>query len=266
MKRAVATWTEDARRTLTNADPILGAIIEQVGPMEIRQRPERFQALVRAIIFQQLAGRAAQTILNRFVEIVGGGRFPTPEQVLAASDEDMRKAGLSRGKMAYIRDLAGHIRDGTLNFRRFAAMDDEEIIADLVRVRGIGRWTAEMFLMFNLLRPDVLPVDDLGFRNAVGKAYGMAKPPTAKELRELGERWRPYRSAACWYFWQSTSLITPDAAATAAPKAKVKLRVKAELKRPAKGATAGRVVTKVRKTVKVRRVTVRTRPATRNAQ
>jgi DNA-3-methyladenine glycosylase II len=153
-------------------------------------------------------------IFGRFVEIIGGRRFPTPAQVLAASDEELRRAGLSRGKMAYIRDLAQHVRDGRLSFRRFARMDDEEIIAELVRVRGIGRWTAEMFLMFNLRRPDVLPVDDLGFRNALAKAYGMKQPPTAKELKSIGERWRPYRSAAVWYLWQSTRLITVDAPAT----------------------------------------------------
>ena len=214
-------WACEAQTFLSAADPVLKGIVEQVGALEIGHRRERFPALVRAIIFQQLAGRAALAIFNRFVEIVGGGRFPTPEQVIAASDENMRRAGLSRGKMAYLRDLAAHVRDGTLNFRRFAAMEDEEIIADLVRVRGIGRWTAEMFLMFNLLRPDVLPVDDLGFRNAVGKAYGMAKPPTAKELKVLAERWRPYRSAAVWYFWQSTRLVTPDAPAKVrTPRAK----------------------------------------------
>jgi 3-methyladenine DNA glycosylase/8-oxoguanine DNA glycosylase len=121
--------------------------------------------------------------------------------------------------MAYIRDLAGHVRDGSLNFRKFARMDDEEIIADLVRVRGIGRWTAEMFLMFNLRRPDVLPVDDLGFRSAVAKAYGLPALPTAKELRLMGERWRPYRSAAVWYFWQSARLVTLDAQAKKISKA-----------------------------------------------
>src|SRR6516225_5057715 len=182
-------------------------------------RRERFQSLVRAIIFQQLAGRAALAIYERFVKLIGNGRFPTPAQVIAASDQDMRRAGLSRGKMVYIRDLARHVLDGSLNFRRFARMEDEEIIADLVRVRGIGRWTAEMFLMFNLRRPDILPVDDLGFRSAVAKAYGLRELPTAKELRLMGERWRPYRSAAVWYFWQSTRLVTIDAPAKKISKA-----------------------------------------------
>jgi DNA-3-methyladenine glycosylase II len=212
-------WANEATDFLRSSDPILARIIAQVGPLEIAHRRERFQSLVRAIIFQQLAGRAALAIYQRFVKIIGGGRFPTPEQVIAVSDEDLRRAGLSRGKMAYIRDLARHVRDGSLNFRRFARMDDEEIIADLIRVRGIGRWTAEMFLMFNLRRPDVLPVDDLGFRSAVAKAYGLSGLPPAKELKLMGERWRPYRSVAVWYFWQSTRLVTMEA--TAKPVAKV---------------------------------------------
>jgi DNA-3-methyladenine glycosylase II len=213
------SWAKEATDFLRYSDPVLARIIEQVGPLEMAHRRERFQSLVRAIIFQQLAGRAALAIYQRFVKIIGRGRFPTPVQVIGASDEDLRLAGLSRGKTAYIRDLARHVRDGSLNFRRFAKMADEEIISDLVRVRGIGRWTAEMFLMFNLRRPDVLPVDDLGFRSAVAKAYGMSQLPTAKELSSIGERWRPYRSAAVWYFWQSTRLLTMDAAAkTAVPK------------------------------------------------
>jgi DNA-3-methyladenine glycosylase II len=209
-------WAKEATDFLSARDPVLARLITQVGALEMAYRRERFPALVRAIIFQQLAGRAAMAIYQRFVKIVGLGRFPTPAQVIAASDEDLRQAGLSRGKMAYIRDLARHVRDGSLNFRRFARMDDEEIITELTRVRGIGRWTAEMFLMFNLRRPDVLPVDDLGFRSAVAKAYGLSQLPAAKELTSMGERWRPYRSAAVWYFWQSSRLITMEATAKAA--------------------------------------------------
>jgi DNA-3-methyladenine glycosylase II len=206
-------WASEATDFLRSCDPVLTRIIEQVGPLEMAYRRGRFPALARAIIFQQLAGRAALAIYQRFVKTIGHGRFPTPAQVIAASDEDMRRAGLSRGKMAYIRDLARHVRDGSLNFRKFSRMEDEEVIAELVRVRGIGRWTAEMFLMFNLRRPDVLPVDDLGLRSAVAKAYGLSQLPVAKELKAIGERWRPYRSAAVWYFWQSTRLVTVDAGA-----------------------------------------------------
>jgi DNA-3-methyladenine glycosylase II len=205
-------WANDSADFLRENDAVLAAIIARVGPLEMAHRPQGFQSLVRAIIFQQLAGRAAQAIYERFVKLIGNGRFPTPARVLASSDEDMRRAGLSRGKMGYIRDLARHVHDGNLRFRRFTRMADEEIITELVRVRGIGRWTAEMFLMFNLRRPDVLPVDDLGFRSAVAKAFGMSQLPTAKELKSIGERWRPYRTAAVWYFWQSTRLVTMDSA------------------------------------------------------
>ncbi len=221
-------YAGDAVAHLKRVDPILGGVIDRVGPYRIPRRPDRFQALVRAIIFQQLAGRAAQTIYDRFVKQVGGKRFPTPSLVLAASDEALRAAGLSRGKMAYIRDLAGHVRDRTLNFHRFSAMDDDAIITDLTRVRGIGRWTAEMFLMFNLHRPDVFPVDDLGVRNAVARLYAMVAPPPPKELREFGERWRPYRTVAAWYLWQSMSVVTPgDSAAKATAKPEPKTSVKA---------------------------------------
>jgi DNA-3-methyladenine glycosylase II len=213
-KASAPEWTTAAQRHLQKADPVMAKIIADVGPIQITRRPERFQALVRAIIFQQLAGRAAQTIHDRFVERVGTGRFPTPDQVIAASDEMMRSAGLSRGKMTYLRDLAAHVRDRRLNFHRFPRMDDEEIITELIRVKGIGRWTAEMFLMFNLCRPDVLAIDDLGLRNAATKAYGAKSPVAAKELRELGERWRPYRTAAAWYLWQSMRVVTPEGAPT----------------------------------------------------
>jgi DNA-3-methyladenine glycosylase II len=209
-KDAAPEWAQAAQQHLQQTDPVMARIIEQVGPVGIVRRPARFEALVRAIIFQQLAGRAAQTILDRFIAKVGMGRIPTPDQVLAASEEEMRSVGLSRGKVSYIRDLALHVRDRTIDFRRFARMTDEDVITELVRVRGIGRWTAEMFLMFNLCRPDVLAVDDLGLRNAATKAYGSKTAIKAKELRELGERWRPYRSAASWYLWQSLRIITPD--------------------------------------------------------
>lgn len=229
MPNVAPPYAIDAVAHLKRVDPVLGDVIDRVGPYLIPRRPERFQALVRAIIFQQLAGRAAQTIYDRFVKAVGGNRFPTPALVLAATDETLRAAGLSRGKMAYIRDLAAHVRDRTLNFHRFSAMDDDAIVIDLTRVRGIGRWTAEMFLMFNLHRPDVFPVDDLGVRNAVARLYAMTQPPPPKELREFGERWRPYRSVAAWYLWQSMTLVTPgDSAETAAAKALVRPRAAAK--------------------------------------
>ena len=202
-----------AIRHLKRADPVLADIIGKVGPFELKNRPERFQALVRAIIFQQLAGRAAQTIFDRFVGLFPDVRFPSPEVVIAASDEDLRRIGLSRQKAAYIKDLAGHIKGRSLSFHRFPRMDDEEIIADLVRVKGIGRWTAEMFLMFNLGRPDVMPADDLGVQNAIKRHYRMRQRPNRKRLLKHAERWRPYRTAAAWYLWRSLDIVLPDGGA-----------------------------------------------------
>jgi DNA-3-methyladenine glycosylase II len=217
MAKVSPPYAADAIAHLKRVDPVLGAVIDRVGAYSINRRPDRFHSLVQAIIFQQLAGRAAQTIFDRFVAAVGGGRFPTPDRLLAASDETMRSAGLSRGKMAYIRDLATHVNNRTLSFHRHAQMTDDEVIADLTRVRGIGRWTAEMFLMFNLHRPDVLPVDDLGVRNAVARLYGMSAPPPPKELRVFGQRWSPYRTVASWYLWQSLNVVPPDGAAARTP-------------------------------------------------
>jgi DNA-3-methyladenine glycosylase II len=206
------SYASEAMAHLRGADPVLARVIDAVGPVTLELRRERFQALGRAIIFQQLAGAAAQTIYTRFVALFPGRHFPTPRQVLEAPSEDLRRVGLSRQKSLYLKDLAVHVDNGTLNFHRFAKMDDEEIIADLVRVHGIGRWTAEMFLMFNLGRPDVLPVDDLGVRNAARRLYRMRKMPDAKRLRALAERWRPYRSAASWYLWRSGEIVLPGGA------------------------------------------------------
>ncbi len=203
---------------LERADPVMARIIAEVGPVRIAQRPERFQALARAIIFQQLAGAAANAIYKRVVALYPDKEFPTPEDILATPTRKLRKAGLSLKKAQYIKDLARHVRDDRLNFHRFPHMTDEEIIEELTQVKGIGRWTAEMFLMFNLARPDVLPVDDLGIRNAAMKAYAMRTRPTSKRLRQLGERWRPYRSAASWYLWRSLQIVLPDGAGGKAPR------------------------------------------------
>src|SRR5271170_953207 len=172
--RSLHPYAPAAIRHLKRADPVMAAIIKEVGPFEIRVSPRRFQALARAIMFQQLAGSAATAIYGRVVALFPGRSFPTPGQLLASPDEDLRKAGLSRQKILYLRDLAGHVANKSLNFHRFGRMSDDEVIADLTRVKGIGRWTAEMFLMFNLGRPDVFPLDDLGLRSAARQAYGLA--------------------------------------------------------------------------------------------
>jgi DNA-3-methyladenine glycosylase II len=203
------SYTRAALAHLRRADSRLAHLIAKLGPYRITRRPDSFQALVRAIIFQQLAGAAALAIYGRFVALFGDSRFPRPAQVVAVPAARMRRAGLSGKKILYVKGLARAVNDGSLNFRRFPHMQDEEIIAELVKLKGIGRWTAEMFLMFNLWRPDVLPVDDLGFRNAVKRIYGMRKMPTAHQLRRIAEPWRPYRSVAVWYLWRSGALITP---------------------------------------------------------
>lgn len=201
---------------LRRADPALARIIDAVGPFRMARRPEAFQALARAIISQQLAGRAALAIYQRFAKLFPGVRFPTPRQVADATQQTLKSVGLSRQKILYLKDLAARIADGKLNFRHLGRMEDEAVVAQLTRVKGIGRWTAEIFLMFTLGRPDVLPADDLGLRNAVASAYGMRAAPTAKELRLLAERWRPYRSAAVWYFWLSTRVNPMGGEASAA--------------------------------------------------
>ena len=220
-------WASAAIGHLKLTDPVMAVIVSEVGPLRIRINRRRFQALARAIIFQQLAGAAAAAIYLRFVKLFPGRSFPTPAQVLAASDAELRGAGLSRQKTLYLRDLAAHVANKSLNFHRFASMSDDEVIQELIRVKGIGRWTAEMFLIFNLGRPDVLPLDDLGLRSAVRKAYALKVLPAKKELEQIGESWRPYRSAASWYLWQSTRIVLPSDAPGASEKAATALNRRA---------------------------------------
>lgn len=184
------------------------SLIRRVGPCQLR--PERrtpFVALVFAVAHQQLNGTAAETILRRFRACVPGKRFPSPSDVAALSDDAIRGAGFSRAKLAAIRDLAARARSGELPTRRtLGAWQDEAIIACLTQCRGVGRWTAEMFLMFTLGRPDVLPVDDYGLKNGFRLAYGGSELPSSKELASFGERWRPHRTTASWYLWRAVDL------------------------------------------------------------
>jgi len=193
-----------ARRLLLRRDPILAALIKQHGACGLGDalRVDHFCALVRSIIFQQLSTRAASTIHGRLLGMMPDGAV-TPQGLATLSEADLRKAGVSRQKAAYLRDLTRKVSAGELPLDTIHALDDEEVIATLTRVKGIGRWTAEMFLMFRLKRPDVLPVTDLGILTAVQRAYGLRKRPTADRLRQLGEAWKPYRSIACWYLWRS---------------------------------------------------------------
>jgi DNA-3-methyladenine glycosylase II len=188
-------------------DPVVAHLLSLAGPITHRPRdPDGpFGALVRAIVYQQLAGRAAQAIHGRVLSAVGDPL--TPETLTAVPDEALRAAGLSANKLASLRDLSAKILDGTVDLKRSSRLNDDELIAALVTVRGIGRWTAEMYLMFELRRLDVWPVDDLGVRQGYGVAWGFDPPPTAKELSPLGDRFRPYRSIVARYCWTAVALL-----------------------------------------------------------
>lgn len=192
-----------ARRLLLRRDPVLAALIRKHGPcgLAAAQRSDHFTALVRAITGQQLSTKAAATIFARLAALMPDG--VTPPSLSALSDEQMRGVGMSRQKAAYFRDLCEKVQSGALPLDSLDAMTDDEVIASLTAVKGIGRWSAEMFLMFRLHRPDVLPVGDLGIVNAVKSVYRLRKKPSADRIRKIGESWRPYRSIASWYLWRS---------------------------------------------------------------
>ena len=194
-----------ARRVLMRRDPVLGNAIKKIGPclMAERQRKDHLTALVGAIVSQQLSTKAAATIFGRLAALFPEQRISSASALAGIDDQALRSVGLSRQKVAYLRDLSARIDDGRLVLDELDALGDEEVIERLVAVKGFGRWTAEMFLMFRLHRPDVLPVGDLGIVNAVQRLYGLRKRPDPKRLMKLGEPWRPYRSVACWYLWQS---------------------------------------------------------------
>jgi DNA-3-methyladenine glycosylase II len=197
MKRA----QDEALKHLAKADPRLADIIESVGAYEIKLRRDPFRSLVEAIIYQQLAGSAADAIYGRFVKIYG--RFPKPAQLLATKDAKLRAAGLSSRKIEYLKDLAARVADGRLKLARLSKLPDEQVIEQLDQVKGIGRWTAEMFLIFCLGRQDVLPVGDLGLRKAMQKAYSLADLPSPESMCGIAEPWKPYCSVATWYMWKS---------------------------------------------------------------
>jgi len=192
-----------AAARLRRRDPVLAAIIRDVGPCRLRveDRGGAFAALVESIVYQQITGKAAASIYGRLRRLVRR-RHPRPQDILAATEKALRKVGLSRQKVAYMRDLSERVRDG-LKLRSIGRLEDEAVIEALIEVKGIGRWTAEMFLMFRLGRLDVLPVHDYGIRKAMQKAYSIRELPTPARMRELAEPWRPYRTVACWYLWRS---------------------------------------------------------------
>ena len=192
-----------ARRLLMRRDPILAPVIRMHRTRSPLDAPtmEPFAALVRTITAQQISTKAAATIHGRLVALMRGG--VSPESLLALMDVQMREAGMSRQKTSYLRDLATKVQSGELPIASLHELEDEAVIEAIVKVKGLGRWSAEMFLMFRLRRPDVLPVDDLGIVTAIQRLYGLRKKPKPDRIRKIGEAWRPYRTIACWYLWRS---------------------------------------------------------------
>ena len=193
-------YWDRAKRALTRKDGVMAAIIRSRPRVHLVRRGEPFLTLARAICGQQISVKAAQSVWDRVVLCCSE---VTPENVLAVERKKLRACGLSDRKTEYIADLAQHFADGSIHVHRWPAMSDEEIIAELVQVRGIGRWTADMFLIFNLLRPDVFPLDDLGLQKGIRVAYFRNRKVALSTMRKLGESWRPWRSVATWYLWRS---------------------------------------------------------------
>lgn len=204
-----------ARKALAASDPTMAALIERLGEIDIATRLQRrkeerpadaYGALLRAIIGQQLSTKAARTIYLRVLDLFGGAT-PSPDQLLTAREEDLRAAGLSGRKTEYVRDLASHVLSGELELDRLDQLSDEEVIEEIVAVRGLGQWTAEMFLLFHLERPDVLSGGDLGIRKAIQVEYGLKEMPPPTRVLEIGEPWRPHRSLASLYLWESLAAV-----------------------------------------------------------
>jgi DNA-3-methyladenine glycosylase II len=189
---------------LKKADPVMARLIAEIGPCryEVKNFGTHFDALCRSIVFQQLSTKAASTIHGRFLDLFPD-RAPTPDALLRIPEATLRSVGLSRQKTAYLRDLAAKVHAGALPLDHLDTLPDQEVIDYLIQVKGIGVWTAQMFLMFRLGRPDVLPDLDLGIRNAIKKAYRIRGVPNARRIARIGSPWRPYASIACWYLWRS---------------------------------------------------------------
>ena len=208
MRRRPLPYDADtARKHLLRRDPVMGAIVKSVGPFEMEVRGAPYQSLVRAILYQQLAGPAAAAIERRFLALFGD-RLPRPEQLAPMTDEQLRGAGISRQKAGYLRSIAEHFADGRLSDKNLLKMPDEEVIEAVTQIKGVGRWTADMLLMFCIGRPDVLPVGDLGIQNAMKRAYNLDELPNPETMVEIAEPWRPYRSAGSWYLWRRGDILT----------------------------------------------------------
>lgn len=194
-----------AEKHLAKRDPRLRPFINHHGECRLRPRTHHLETLVGSIISQQLSTKAADTIQKRFLALYPESKFPPPEAIFSTSDESLRGVGLSSQKLSYIKDLAAKVHDGTINLKKISRLSDEEIIASLTQVKGIGVWTVQMFLIFSLGRLNVLPVGDLGIRNAIQRIYGFETLPQKNEIENLAERnqWHPYCSVASWYLWRS---------------------------------------------------------------
>ena len=196
---------EEAYAYLRQADRILGDLIGQVGPYTATRRSDPYSALLRTILHQQLAGPAASAIERRWLALYGSqNKAPTPEQLLTTTDEEFRSCGVSRQKAGYMRDLALHVIDSRLDFAELTTMPDAEVIGRVTAVKGLGEWSAQMFLMFHLGRPDVLPVGDLGVRNGMRRVYALDNTPTPRQAQQIGAPWAPFRSVGSWYMWRVT--------------------------------------------------------------
>jgi DNA-3-methyladenine glycosylase II len=204
-RRPLPYDAEKARKHLLRADPVMRDIVKRVGALEIQARGKPYEALIRSILYQQLAGPAAAAIEKRFIAMFRG--IPAPAALAEATDEKLRSAGISRQKASYFRSIGEHFADGAMSDRKLLRANDEEVIEAVTQIRGVGRWTADMLLMFCLGRPDVLPVGDLGIQNGMRAAYGIDKLTPAK-MEEIAEPWRPYRSAGSWYLWRRGDLLT----------------------------------------------------------
>ena len=191
---------------LKKSDPTLAAIIERVGPCKLEFGEPTFHSLAESILYQQLNGKAAATIFNRFTALAGDPL--TPQGILKLTDAQMREVGLSRQKTSYLRDLSEKTHAGLLDFERLAGMTEEDVIAHLTQVKGVGVWTAHMFLMFTLRRPDILPTGDYGVQAAMKKHYKKRKWPKPDVMHKIAKPWAPYRSIACWYLWRSLDIKT----------------------------------------------------------
>jgi DNA-3-methyladenine glycosylase II len=205
-RKPALNWSADERE-LMRADKVLRGLMEERGPIDPAidrrgSRPDPYEAIARAIVGQQLSTKAARSIWEKLLGIFGG-RTPTPEELLRRRPQTLRKAGLSNAKVEFLRDLATRVKDGRLDLRSLAKLSDEDIVAELIEVKGVGRWTAEMFLIFHLGRPDVVSAGDLGIRRAVQISYEMEELPGPEEMERISDEWRPHRTLACLYLWRS---------------------------------------------------------------